>query len=570
MNDTLVFENYQPQNIVIDGGGSVIGLTTVLVNGVDVTEGSVAYVVVPTKVSELENDSGYLTAETDPTVPYFIKQITISDINRWNNKQDLLVSGTNIKTINNNSVLGSGNIEITETPYTAGTGIEINNHEISNTITSYNDLTDLPTIPTKTSDLVNDSDYVVSSSLSEVAFSGSYLDLDDQPLIPQATSELENDSGFITKEVNNLDNYMLKEYLDLILPKVTGSGTSITLDDTVGAEMKCNLSPSEMEQEDTPTPDNPQDIHTTTGDNEIKVEGKNLAVLNDGTYSNYRLLMPIPVKANDKVTTIINYTTSTTSKIRPVLYSDKNMISVITNYSLLNIDTDVVNTITIGQDGYLCLTSEISVNSFTINKLFVGIGEYTLDDYEPYSQNTYPLTLGTLEYSKIGYYEDEFIYNTTDTNLELNKWYLKKNSKEYSFPTNAGGYNTENNWYYFGYSNFDNIKIENDGVILCEYLQNIGLSSNPTLSGIYKTSTHVLIRNISLSSQNDYRSWVSGKTFYSPLATPEYILLNDTLQEQLTNIYNNMMSKKGQTNISQVNDDLPMIISVSTFKTIGG
>lgn len=28
------------------------------------------------------------------------------------NKQDLLVSGTNIKTINNNSLLGSGNISI--------------------------------------------------------------------------------------------------------------------------------------------------------------------------------------------------------------------------------------------------------------------------------------------------------------------------------------------------------------------------------------------------------------------------------------------------------------------------
>ena len=44
-------------------------------------------------------------------------------------KQDTLVSGTNIKTINNTSLLGSGNI--TTPTYTAGTGIDITNGVIS-------------------------------------------------------------------------------------------------------------------------------------------------------------------------------------------------------------------------------------------------------------------------------------------------------------------------------------------------------------------------------------------------------------------------------------------------------
>lgn len=48
------------------------------------------------------------------------------------NKQDTLVSGTNIKTINNNSLLGSGNIDIQAGgSYTAGNGINITNDEIS-------------------------------------------------------------------------------------------------------------------------------------------------------------------------------------------------------------------------------------------------------------------------------------------------------------------------------------------------------------------------------------------------------------------------------------------------------
>ena len=48
------------------------------------------------------------------------------------NKQDTLVSGTNIKTINNTSILGSGNIDIQSgSSYTSGTGINITNDVIS-------------------------------------------------------------------------------------------------------------------------------------------------------------------------------------------------------------------------------------------------------------------------------------------------------------------------------------------------------------------------------------------------------------------------------------------------------
>ena len=53
---------------------------------------------IPTLTSELTNDSGYLTQHQDIS-----------------GKQNKLVSGTNIKTINNNSILGSGNIEIVST-----------------------------------------------------------------------------------------------------------------------------------------------------------------------------------------------------------------------------------------------------------------------------------------------------------------------------------------------------------------------------------------------------------------------------------------------------------------------
>ena len=68
--------------------------------------------VIPTKTSELENDSGFLT-EHQP-----------------------------LKTINNESIVGTGNITI------------------EGFSGSYNDLTDKPTIPTKTSELTNDSGFL--------------------------------------------------------------------------------------------------------------------------------------------------------------------------------------------------------------------------------------------------------------------------------------------------------------------------------------------------------------------------------------------------------------------------
>ena len=77
------------------------------------------------------------------------------DINAWNNKQDRLTSGTTIKTINNQSLLGSGNID---TKYIAGKGISIFNNTITNTVTSYNDLTDQPFIPNSIDDLLGNLD----------------------------------------------------------------------------------------------------------------------------------------------------------------------------------------------------------------------------------------------------------------------------------------------------------------------------------------------------------------------------------------------------------------------------
>lgn len=88
---------------------------------------------VPSKTSDLINDSGYITNYTE-TDPIFTQSVAATiddeDIGYWNNKQEQLVSGTNIKTINGYSVLGSGNIIIGEGGVVA-TDVEINGATIT-------------------------------------------------------------------------------------------------------------------------------------------------------------------------------------------------------------------------------------------------------------------------------------------------------------------------------------------------------------------------------------------------------------------------------------------------------
>lgn len=95
--------------------------------------------IIPTKVSDLTNDSGFtsnvgtitgitMNGTSKGTSGVVDLGTVITDIS---GKQDALVSGTNIKTINNESILGSGNITIS-----GGSGDVSGKEDKSNKVTS--------------------------------------------------------------------------------------------------------------------------------------------------------------------------------------------------------------------------------------------------------------------------------------------------------------------------------------------------------------------------------------------------------------------------------------------------
>lgn len=381
------------------------------------------------------------------------------------------------------------------------------------------------------------------------------------------------------------ENTYLNNVIDQ-LPRVNGSGTSITLNNTIEAKMKCNLSPSEMEQESEPTPSNPQDIHTTTGDNVIRDEGKNLLnkelivstntenwevnqietgikLIHKSSYSTGQPILTLDLEPN---------TTYTYSQSISNVSSGTPGIGIKTtngSYSYLETGSKTITTESDGKINILYGSGLTNGNSCDYTNIQLEKGTSS-SNYEPYNGTDYPLTLGTLEYSKIGNYEDEFIYNTTDTNLQLNKWYLKKNIGKVVL-------NGSENWSELSGVDYKSYYVDNlinairTNDTAPYYSNYFGAITN---NQRYINNTFFInSNNRIIISYNDIRSVSDFETYLSThntildyiRANPEYLPLNDTLQEQLTNIYNNMMSKKGTTNISQVANDLPMVITASAL-----
>lgn len=144
------------------------------------------------KVNDKVDIFTYLRHISDTVV-----HVSAGEKGTWNSKQDKLVSGTNIKTINNESILGSGNIDIQGgggSSYTAGDGIDITNDVIS--VTGKVDTSAFTAHTADTTIHVTSAEKNTWNNKSD--FSGNYNDLSNKPTIPSKTSDLTNDSDFAT------------------------------------------------------------------------------------------------------------------------------------------------------------------------------------------------------------------------------------------------------------------------------------------------------------------------------------------------------------------------------------
>ena len=136
--------------------------------------------------------------------------------NALDSKQDDLVSGTNIKTINGNSVLGSGNIEINSGVWGNITGTLSNQTDLKNALDAkansadlaavattgdYDDLIDKPTIGAGTITIKKNGATIDSFDVNQTSNQNINI------VVPTKTSDITNDSDYTTKTYvdNKLD-----------------------------------------------------------------------------------------------------------------------------------------------------------------------------------------------------------------------------------------------------------------------------------------------------------------------------------------------------------------------------
>ena len=87
---------------------------------VDIAASTAIEDVIYPKLNQIESGKTDVSAFTAHTADTTI-HVTSEDKTTWSGKQDALVSGTNIKTINGNSLLGSGDITVQSLPTVSGT-----------------------------------------------------------------------------------------------------------------------------------------------------------------------------------------------------------------------------------------------------------------------------------------------------------------------------------------------------------------------------------------------------------------------------------------------------------------
>jgi hypothetical protein len=368
-----------------------------------------------------------------------------------------------------------------------------------------------------------------------------------------------------------------------------------------------------------PNPSYPMLIHTITGNNNLLVRDENLfnnnlpndikvvncsksyndgeivltatgsdmrfgEVFNAGTswISEYGEL--IPVKPNTKYS--IKITNSLINK-NFITYCNKEKVSVGTG----NFFNQFATFTTPNDAKYVCFRigygSATNGTKYRFNIMLVE-GEYTtqtIPDYKLYQKNAVLLTLGDIEICKTGNFEDKIykaikgneIYDSLTTEeqatLDYGKWYLRKNiiklifngTEYWTTRTTSGGLTL----YELGVqgSNLYSTILEYIG-LSNQYIETPYLTEDNTFR--IQNGNVLAIHNDTIGSLENFENALQSNNLivYYPLATPTNEKFNDTIQVQLEDIYNNMLSYEGQTNISQENADLPFNITSTAIKDL--
>ena len=244
-----------------------------------------------------------------------IEEVTASAlVELHSTKQDILVSGTNIKTINNQSLLGSGNIEIqggSGSDYSAGTNIDITNNVIS--VTGI-------TIPTSNTAFTNDAGYVNSGEVETQITSKGYITgyTETDPVFQASAA-----SGISEQDITNWNNKLDSSALT---PYYTSAQTDTAINNATSGKQDTLVSGTNIK----------------TINNESLLGSGNIEIQGGG--ETYSAGEGIGIDADNIISVTGNYETIvelTQAEYDALTSYDKNTTYVITDAQAINMDNYV-------------------------------------------------------------------------------------------------------------------------------------------------------------------------------------------------------------------------------------
>lgn len=332
-----------------------------------------------------------------------------------------------------------------------------------------------------------------------------------------------------------------------------------------------------------PNPDYPYPVNVVTGDNEVKVEGKNLEPINSYNSQTQRQLeynLSLPAGTYTLSYDLDSFTLGTNSSMNlyfKFLYVDDGEVDI-TSLSI-NSSTQlgrIAKTFTTTKDVIIDTTrkSNIRISSSSqnnggkvaISNIQIESGSATT--YTPYQSQTYPINIGSMELCKIGDYQD-YLYK------ENGIWYKYGaiGKKTFNGTEEYTQYSTTNKFHTI----LDNALFSSDVTIKCDkYLGQTSGGGGSDYTNytcwLQNTSNYkrIYFRNDSCADASAFTTFMSNNnaTVIYPLETPTTTEITDTtLIEQLDNL-EKAYSYDTQTNISQTNQDKPFIISYEAILSL--
>lgn len=571
--------------------------------------------------------SGTYTGEADNTEPLTptdkeqmqtaIQKNTNDITDLKENKQDKLISGVNIKTINNESILSSGNLTLVEEEadpiFTNSPAYSITDNDITywNNKANMSDIPDVSNFITKDVDNLTyytksidmqtainnavgnertareNADNSLQNQIDAITVSSDVVDVVStyQDLVDYDTQHIKANDIIKVMQDSTHDNAI--SYYRWVIVNHVGSWeyvgsegpyyTKSETDTLLNAKQNTLVSGQNIKTINNESLLGEGNINIQSGGasdyadlsnkpkiNNVELNGnKTLNDLGIQPVGNYALESDMTEAQND-----IDHLSKISNLFEKITGTGTSVTLNDTSNTIMKLSLD---TTTSSQEGTPSPSDPQEIHTITGNNVI------TISNSDNTKSQTYPINLGDIELCKIGDYKDVLFKNTINSpyynvNLQLNKWYKYNNIEKKLF---KGGNDEE--WRLLSNTNKFYINLNRALIILNKMYSNYYLYNstgqaslnNGEFTNIGGAGTYLWFRNDDISSANDFKTWLTthNTSVYLPLTTPTYTLLNDTLQTQLDNLQY-ALAYDTQTNISQTNNDLPFIINAETYKEI--